>query len=505
MAFVVPPIDGIPAFDELTELRQWVLFSKDKRPFNPSNKLPASTTSPKTWGTFEEAWRAGLNDTSGKFKGVGFVFTSGSGIVGVDLDKCVDENGFPLPWAGKIINQLNSYTEKSPSGKGYHIFIKGRLPGNRNKKGGVEMYSRERYFTVTADHIDGTPGTIEERQEELNAVYNEIFPSNGNHETPTANVEGIVVDLDASPPFQKFNALLANDRKFKQTWEHRRTDLLRDGLPDMSSHDLSLAYFAVAHDWKDQEIADLIVAHRVQGGREKDILKVQRVKYLEDTIRFARDANRDGVSDTDAISTHDIRSARATNNPNEQLNQVSQQIGVEVSRVIMRGLDPSEFYFVIDGKEIRVGNMDQVSRQSHVLARIAEITRRMPDRLQPNRWREYVNLILRVAEFEEALDPKRELFEAMHSYFIKRTVFPADEHEEALHSSHPFYFEKCHWINLENFWGYVDRNKLIKGITFRDIQNRLTQVGWKRRLFSATVHEERIQRRYWGGILEEWD
>ena len=503
MAFDLPTTGGIPAFDELTELRQWVLFNKDKRPYSPSTKKPASTTSPNTWGTFDEACMAGINDTSGLFRGVGFVFTSHSGLVGVDLDKCIDENDRPLPWAKRIIDQLNSYTEKSPSGKGYHIYIKAQLPGDRNKKGGIEMYSTERYFTVTGHHVDGTPETIEERQEELNLIYTEVFPSNGNHEIKSENVQGIIVDLDATPPFVKFTALMANDRKFKQTWEHQRKDLLRDGLPDMSSHDLSLACFGVSHDWTDQEIANLIIHHRVESGREKDILKVQRVKYIEETIKFARQARRDGVSDTDAIATHSIRSARETNNTNEQLNQISHQIGLQVSRVIMRGRDPSEFYFVIDAEEIRIGNMDQVGRQSHVLARIAEITRRMPDRLQPNRWREYVNLILHVAEFEEALDPKTELFNTMHIYFSKRTVFPADQYLDALQSSHPFQLEGKTWINLENFYGYVDRNKYIKGLTFRDLQNRFTQVKFEKRRFDEIVHDERIQRRYWGGIVED--
>jgi len=504
MAFEIPITDGVPAFDELTALRQWVLFNKDKRPFNPATGLPASTTSPKTWGTFDEACRAGVK--SGQFMGVGFVFTAGSGLVGIDLDKCVDGDGRALPWAQNIIDQINSYTEKSPSGKGFHIFIKGRLPGPRNKKAGVEMYATERYFTVTGHHVEGTPDSIEERQEELNSVYNEIFPSNGNHAIPAQELSEITVDLEASPPFKKFNALIQNDRKFRQTWDHQRKDLLRDGLPDMSSHDLSLAIFGVAHDWSDQEIANLIIAHRVESGREKDILKVQRVKYLEDTIKFARQAHSDGVTDTDAIATHSIRSARDTNNTNEQLNQVSHQIGVEVSRVIMRGRDPSEFYFVIDDEEIRIGNMDQVGRQSHVLARIAEITRRMPDRLQPPRWREYVNLILRVAEYEEALDPRTELFNAVQIYFTKRTVFPADEYQDALPSSHPFLTDDGKtWINLENFYGFVDRHKLIKGITYRDLQNRMTQVKFEKRKFDETIHDERVQRRYWGGIVGEWD
>ncbi len=39
------------------------------------------------------------------------------------------------------------------------------------------MYDRARFFTVTADHVDGTPTSINERQEALEAVHEEFVAS----------------------------------------------------------------------------------------------------------------------------------------------------------------------------------------------------------------------------------------------------------------------------------------------------------------------------------------
>ena len=43
------------------------------------------------------------------------------------------------------------------------FFGKGELPPGGRRKGAIEMYESTRYFTMTGDHLIGTPKTIEER------------------------------------------------------------------------------------------------------------------------------------------------------------------------------------------------------------------------------------------------------------------------------------------------------------------------------------------------------
>ena len=80
----------------------------------------------------------------------------------MDLDNAIDESGKLTIEADDIVKALGSYTEISPSGKGLHIFCKGKLPPERRRIGNIEMYSSNRFFTVTGNiygqnrEIEGT-------------------------------------------------------------------------------------------------------------------------------------------------------------------------------------------------------------------------------------------------------------------------------------------------------------------------------------------------------------
>ena len=143
---------------ELTALPQWVCWRQEERngkatkpPINPRTGRPASTTDPTTWSDHATA-KAAVRRY--RCHGVGFVFTAEDPFVGIDLDGGYDpETGRPTDWAAPIVAAFNSYTEISPSGRGLHILIQGRLPGHGRKQGPIEVYDRRRFFTVTGQRI----------------------------------------------------------------------------------------------------------------------------------------------------------------------------------------------------------------------------------------------------------------------------------------------------------------------------------------------------------------
>ncbi|SDY93143.1 hypothetical protein SAMN05216564_11610 [Halopenitus persicus] len=111
---------------------------------------------------------------AGRADGIGFVFTDSDPIVGVDLDDCRDpDTGAIDEDAQDIIERLDSYTELSPSGTGYHVLLKGDLPDGRNRRGDIELYDTARFFTVTRNHVDDTPARIARRQDALVAIHRE--------------------------------------------------------------------------------------------------------------------------------------------------------------------------------------------------------------------------------------------------------------------------------------------------------------------------------------------
>ena len=148
----LPTRETIP--ESLRDHNQWICWRQEPRdgkqtkiPINPASGEYASTTDLETWSSFETAreWVEEKNED-----GLGFVFTDDDPIVGVDLDDCRDpETGAPEEWAKSVIERLESYTEVSPSGTGYHILVSGSLPEGRNRKGDLEVYETARFFTVT--------------------------------------------------------------------------------------------------------------------------------------------------------------------------------------------------------------------------------------------------------------------------------------------------------------------------------------------------------------------
>lgn len=118
-----------------------------------------------------------FNPSNQKFDGIGFVFIENGGYTGIDLDNCVNpESGEIQEWALEIINEIKSYTEYSVSGSGVHMIVKGKLPGNRNRTGNIEMYDAKRFFVVTGNRI-GDFSEVMERHAELSALYDRIFPN----------------------------------------------------------------------------------------------------------------------------------------------------------------------------------------------------------------------------------------------------------------------------------------------------------------------------------------
>lgn len=141
---------GIP--DALKRLNQWVVWNYrlvdgkfKKPPLNPRTMRDASTNDPSTWADFAAAL-AVYED--GKADGIGVVMRAGSGVVGIDLDRCIAPDGTVEPNALRITEMINSYTEISPSGTGLHVFALAELPVAR-RSGPVELYGTSQYLTVT--------------------------------------------------------------------------------------------------------------------------------------------------------------------------------------------------------------------------------------------------------------------------------------------------------------------------------------------------------------------
>lgn len=163
--------DNIP--EELRRLNQWVCAREgSKVPMQATNPFPASSTNPATWSSFEEAVFA---VEAGFYDYIGFVFND-NGIVGIDIDDGFDEDGILSDLAHDIISKCQSYTERSKSGRGYHIFVRGDIPfKGKNNLAGVEVYKTARFFIMTGD-LTMPYLHIRENQPALDHIVDKYFP-----------------------------------------------------------------------------------------------------------------------------------------------------------------------------------------------------------------------------------------------------------------------------------------------------------------------------------------
>lgn len=163
-------LNNIP--EELKDLKQWVGVGVDSKvPMRIDTLYSASSTNPETWCSFTEAVEA---IKQGEITFPGFVFND-NGIIGIDIDDGYDEDGFMSELAADIIGKCESYTEKSKSGRGFHILLRGELPfkGKNNLKG-VEIYKTARYFIMTGDVL--LYPNIVENQAAIDYIIDKYFP-----------------------------------------------------------------------------------------------------------------------------------------------------------------------------------------------------------------------------------------------------------------------------------------------------------------------------------------
>ena len=175
---IKPKFANFPA--ELQSIPNWVLWRYlrpqshgqkwRKVPFQPNGKA-AHTTDRSTWSRFEECCTA---YAQGAFDGLGFVFdgeigSDGLCYCGVDFDACVHD-GKVHSLALKRIKRLNTYTERSVSGTGFHCIARAEPLDRIVKFDGVEVYTNARYFTFTGVAF----GEIKAAPTEICALVGEV-------------------------------------------------------------------------------------------------------------------------------------------------------------------------------------------------------------------------------------------------------------------------------------------------------------------------------------------
>ena len=253
----------IPA--ELREIPRWVCWDFCEKPGETKlRKVPITAgrntgcnyNTPAQWRTFDDVWseatrRGGL--------GIGFVFSSGDDIVGVDLDACYDESGGLKDWARSISREFaGAYCELTPSGQGLHFI--GRADGIKGKKraelpegAGVERYSENRWFTFTAKpQCEGEVIDLREPMAWLERTFFPPAPSKASAPTTTSKP----ATYDDDPQLDAELARVCLER-MSASRSHGTEDWLRVGMAcKATSESLGDDWLRWSAQWSDYEEAE---------------------------------------------------------------------------------------------------------------------------------------------------------------------------------------------------------------------------------------------------------
>ena len=152
---------GVPR--ELQELKQWLVWRLVQMPEEdkprkvphyvsggPRNGRQNSPQDKARFATFDHALAALAR---GGYDGLGLAMAPEAGLVGVDLDKCIAEDGSRSALAQEILGAVDTFAEISPSGGGLHSYYKGEAPDVKTV--GVELFHSKGFLTVTGRRING--------------------------------------------------------------------------------------------------------------------------------------------------------------------------------------------------------------------------------------------------------------------------------------------------------------------------------------------------------------
>ena len=170
--------------DELKREKRWCLYKiilrdgkNTKMPIMPNGK-PAKSNDRKTWNSYKDCM-----DALCKNQGTGLGFFLGDGYIGIDIDKVSDEimeysmDFNAASMTANFLRGISTYAEISPSKTGLHFIGKGKVPGERKRYKNLEIYDRDRFFTITGNILkDKDRSKIVNINQELLPLYQKYMP-----------------------------------------------------------------------------------------------------------------------------------------------------------------------------------------------------------------------------------------------------------------------------------------------------------------------------------------
>ena len=245
-----------------------------KLPVSPITLESYDWNNKKNWADFETA----VNNLEGSGSdGLSFVLSRDDPFLCIDLDNVSHDMREMF-----CRDFYDTYIETSQSGKGFHIFAKGKIAYNFNNQiEKVEMYQNNRCIAMTGNSVDGTLNNIIYKQKEIDKYYACFAPKKSVREQIRASQS----DNDTLPDIPKIiETMCKHNRKAKGLFE----GTIASG--DASKDDFLLLLLLNSYTHGDEALMKeifLMSALNRSDDRSKRKNEAAYIRYLEDSIKKA--------------------------------------------------------------------------------------------------------------------------------------------------------------------------------------------------------------------------
>lgn len=267
-----------------------------------------------------------------------------------------------------------------------------RVPGTLNAKDPravvpVRLLTRTA-LAVSEDQVEAAllDGTWEQAERELS----------GRGSTTEISYGGLVLDPDAEPPWEKWDALRDLEPRFDEAW--RRKASKRAERWSSSEWDMSLASYAAQAGWTAQEIANLIIASR---RKHRDDLKL-RQDYYGPTINKALREKETRVDTALALEQIEAATNGEEAPDGEGLRaKLSGLLGVQIRRFVQYRAGQPRYRLETDDDSIIIGDSAAVLSQNRFRAQVFAVTRKVIPAFKPKEWEPIARALGELCEQED--------------------------------------------------------------------------------------------------------
>jgi hypothetical protein len=367
-----------------------------------------------------------------------------------------------------------------------------RIPGTKNLKDpkdvrDVELIEQE--WTTRYEPEDLVPAIVVEKKERVEA-----------------EIGRIMLRPDAAPPMDKWEALMSAEPKFKKSWNHDRKDL-SDQSP--SSYDFSLASIAFQADWTDQEIVDLLIAHR---RRHKADLKLRKDYYLrtleklklerqhQERINEMLETQNQKIIET-KIALMEASSNDTSLKRSEILTHLEKILGVRIEKLQKFLSEPPSYRLQTSTTNISIESAGDIISQTKFRIKIADATGVVIRPFKKDEWSDVAQLVLNACEEIEVGEESTEegyINSLLRKYLNRNTNFvmlkSVEEYGEKIQEEgFPFSLEGYTYISLSEVRKFI---RVTSGdvLTTKQVGKLLRMAGWINCKIDVIIDGKRTSR-----------